>query len=159
MSKNRILNLIIIILLVTSFVLTYLLISSKKNCNANNNKYPEIYDHLNSLTINNFKEMVDNKDFIVYIGRPSCSDCNMFDEKFIPIINDKKYENKLFYLNVSSIHNNKKEWEDFKQKFGISGTPSFVYYSKGQIIDKIEWTAEHGINLEEVINWLEKTGN
>lgn len=46
--------------------------------------YPEIYDVLDSVTCENFDALVqEDRDIYVYIGRPSCGDCQNFEPELI----------------------------------------------------------------------------
>lgn len=67
-----------------------------KNENKISESYPKIYDYLDSITIDTFKNQIKNKDtFIVYVGRPTCSDCELLDDRLISNIEEdsslKKY--------------------------------------------------------------------
>lgn len=117
--------------------------------------YPEIYDILNSVTYDSFDKLIqEDKEVYVYIGRPSCGDCQDFEPELIQII--EKYEKKqqIVYFNVHSIRQNEKEWELFKEKYNVQYTPTIAKFKQGELVDKVEWTPEEGICVEDVESWI-----
>jgi thioredoxin-like negative regulator of GroEL len=86
MNKNKWINTCLSLLsLCLGIFLTLNLLQSKslsKQVTEAKSSYPKIYDELDSLTIDNFKERVDKgKELVVYVGRPTCGDCNEFEPK------------------------------------------------------------------------------
>lgn len=118
---------------------------------------PEIYQYLNSLTISNFEKKVSNKDdFTVYVGRPDCGDCQLFEPQFITIINDHNTD-KMWYINVKKIReDNLEEWNVFKKQYGFTQTPAIIHFSDGSIQDMIEWQDNKGLPLSDLKKWLVK---
>ena len=79
---------------------------------------PKIYDYLDSITIDTFKNKIKNKDtFIVYVGRPTCSDCELLDDRLISNIEEDSSLKKILYMNITIIHENKSKWNDFKSRY------------------------------------------
>ena len=119
--------------------------------------YSQVYLELNSLTYNTFKEKVKNKDrFYVYVGRPSCSDCNDFEDILIELLNKYDVIDNIYYLNRGNLRNNTYEWQEFKNKYNLMYTPSFAEFSEGKLKTKVQWTPEKGINKDEVESWIKK---
>lgn len=119
--------------------------------------YPDIYNYLNSLTVQKFKKMIDDKEnFLVYVGRPTCQDCSNFEPQIISIIKSQKMESQFYYLNVSKLKENESEWLNFKAKYEIIYTPTIAYISDGEVSSKVEWTPEKGMDIEKVKAWLEE---
>lgn len=117
--------------------------------------YPAIYDVLNSVTYENFDTLIQkDKDVYVYIGRPSCGDCQEFEPELIQVIQKYEKSRQIIYFNVHSIRQNDKEWQLFKEKYDIQYTPTIAKFKKGKLVDKVEWTPEEGINIEDVENWI-----
>ena len=84
-----------------------------KNENKISESYPKIYDYLDSITIDTFKNKIKNKDtFIVYVGRPTCSDCELLDDRLISNIEEDSSLKKILYMNITIIHENKSKWND-----------------------------------------------
>lgn len=117
--------------------------------------YPEIYDVLDSVTCENFDALVqEDRDIYVYIGRPSCGDCQSFEPELIRLIQKYPECEQMIYLNTHSIRQNEKTWELFKQKYRVSYTPTIAKFRKGELIAKVEWTPEEGISIEDVESWI-----
>ena len=103
-----------------------------KNINKNNEKkYSEIYDVINSISYMNFENFLTrekNNKVVVYIGRPSCADCNLFESGFINFINEYHLNDKIVYLNVSSIQKDSYGWKKFKEKYHVKYTPTIAVF-------------------------------
>lgn len=122
--------------------------------------YPEIYDVINSVTYEGFKEKIANSEnFYVYVGRPSCGDCSEFEPKFIQLLKEFNIEKEIVYLNVHGLKKNNQEWENFKESTSILYTPTIAKFENGKLADKFEWTPEKGISINKVHTWLEKNFN
>lgn len=118
--------------------------------------YPDIYNYLNSITVDTFKSKIENNEsFIIYLGRPTCSDCNLFEPSFIHFIKDSSYKQKILYLNVAQLQKDESSWEAFKHNYELKYTPTLAYYEDGKLSTKIEWTPEDGIKMSKVIQWLD----
>lgn len=117
--------------------------------------YPEIYDNLNSVTYDNFMDLINREeDTYFYIGRPSCGDCNDFEPVFIDLITERNMNKKIMYINVHSIRQNEEKWEEFKKIYNVQYTPTIAKFNSGKLVSKVEWTPENGINLEDVEVWI-----
>nr|WP_086330602.1 thioredoxin family protein [Enterococcus sp. 4G2_DIV0659]OTO08680.1 hypothetical protein A5880_001680 [Enterococcus sp. 4G2_DIV0659] len=115
----------------------------------------EIYNIINSLTVGTFKEKVVNQeDFIVYVGRPTCGDCNNFELDLIQLIQKYDMQDKLAYLNVAQLKKDKVAWKVFKSTYDIQYTPTLAKFEKGQLVNKVEWTPEKGISIQKVDSWI-----
>lgn len=102
--------------------------------------YPEIYDTLNSISYLNFNAfLADNKDqkLIVYVGRPTCSDCSVFEPVLIDFIKNSNLSNQVIYLNVAQTRKNEAEWEKFKTAHNIIYTPAIAIFEGGKFNTKI----------------------
>lgn len=132
-------------------------ISLNKNLAAVKNTYPEIYDVIDSLTINNFQNEVENgKEVLVYVGRPSCGDCNQFEPYLIKMIKSKKLGSSIKYMNVAKLKKNKNAWQNFTKKYGIQYTPTIAKFDNGKLVDKVNWTPENGTNLKKFDKFLDQ---
>lgn len=119
--------------------------------------YPEIYDVLDSVTYENFSQRIkEGTDVYVYIGRPSCGDCQGFEPELINTIKEKNLQDQLIYLNVHSIRENEEAWEAFKENYHIPYTPTIAMFQGGNLTNKVEWTPENGINMVDVEKWLDE---
>lgn len=76
--------------------------SLSKRLTVANGIYPKIYDVLASITIPNFKDQIDDrKNLVVYVGRPTCEDCNDFEPHLIKMIKSKNLSSTVKYVNVA----------------------------------------------------------
>lgn len=99
-----------------------------------------------------------NTDFILYIGREDCRDC----QKFYPIAKeyaDSNGNNGIFYFSIKEIRDktlteNALEediefYENIKKKFEINWVPSVYYVHNGKIITHFEYLSPEYYKLEE----------
>ena len=109
------------------------------------------------ITIDTFKNKIKNKDtFIVYVGRPTCSDCELLDDRLISNIEEDSSLKKILYMNITIIHENKSKWNDFKSTYNIKGTPAFISIKNGEIKSNYSWTKENGFDFEVFMEWIKK---
>lgn len=118
--------------------------------------YSDIYFELNSLTVENFKAKVAKGDkFYAYIGRPSCSDCNAFEPLFKRYITRYRLNDKIYFVNVHRLHQDKAAWAEFKQQYGLSGTPVLAAYGGGRQLNKLDLEDNGGkLTAEDLEKWL-----
>ncbi len=128
---------------------------SAENTKRLENTYSDIYFELNSLTVANFKAKVATGDtFYAYIGRPSCGDCNAFEPMFKRYIHNRKLQDKIYFINVHRLHQDKPAWTAFKQQYHLSGTPVLAKYSQGKLVNKLDFEDNGGISTEDLTQWL-----
>ncbi|MHB0879350.1 thioredoxin family protein [Paenibacillus sp. SEL1] len=126
-----------------------------KEIQASKSNYPEIYDHLNAVTFENFKSLIQqDQSVLVYVGRPSCGDCNRFEPNFNKMIEQYNLGSKITFLNVHKIHKNKSQWNKFKENYNIKYTPTIAEFRNGKLVDKIEWTPKRDLSTDAVKEWL-----
>ena len=96
-------------------------------------------------------------DFLLYIGRPDCPDC----ERFSPIIENHIAEHDysgVYYLNIKAFRdaanseNATKEeiefYDSLKNTFNIEWVPSVYHIQKGEILSKFEYLSTDYYALE-----------
>ncbi|EOL44568.1 thioredoxin family protein [Enterococcus caccae] len=131
------------------------LATQKEKLIAEQKKYPEIYDVLNSMTIENFEnEVSEKKELIVYVGRPTCQDCTEFEPKLIEMLKKYELQDKVEYLNVAQIRKDERDWENFKAKYHVEYTPAIVNFKEGKLVTMVNWTPEKGTEMEQFDNYL-----
>lgn len=115
-----------------------------------------IYKDLNSITVPSFKKMVAEKNnFIVYIGRPTCSDCNLFDPILINELKKEHMTTQVTFLNVAWERQKKwATWVQFKKNYGFEQTPALIHYRNGKVFSIIQWEQNNGISREALHLWL-----
>ena len=73
--------------------------SLSKRLTVANGIYPKIYDVLDSITVTNFENQIDDgKNLVVYVGRPTCGDCNDFEPHLIKMIKSKNLSSTVKYV-------------------------------------------------------------
>ncbi|WP_025718358.1 thioredoxin family protein [Paenibacillus sp. 1-18] len=126
-----------------------------KEIQASKSNYPEIYDRLNAVTFDGFKSLIQqDQSVFVYVGRPSCGDCNRFEPKFNKMIEQYHLGSKITFFNVHKIHEDKSQWNKFKADYNVKYTPTIAEFKQGKLVDKIEWTPERDLSTDAVKEWL-----
>lgn len=161
MKKGIKLGVLLFLMITTTFsgLKVYALKSDKSKIETNlkesQSEYPDIYNYLGSMTYSQFKNKVNNReDFYVYVGRPSCGDCNEFEPKFIELISKYQLGDNVVYLNVSELREDENAWELYKETYGMHYTPTLAKFSEGKLDKSVEWTPETGISISDVENFI-----
>lgn len=128
---------------------------SAENTKRLEDTYSDIYFELNSLTVANFEAKVASGDTVyAYIGRPSCGDCSAFEPMFKRYIQSHRLQDKIYFINVHRLHQDKTAWAAFKQQYKLSGTPVLAKYSKGRQINKLDFEDNGSLSAEDLEKWL-----
>lgn len=142
---------------VFSYSLSSKLQIASENIEVEKSNYPEIYDVLNSMTVDTFKQKVaDGETFNIYVGRPTCSDCTTFEPEFLEMLKEMRLERDVYYLNVAQLRKDEAEWENFKAKYDINYTPTLAVFNDGELSDIVNWTPENGTDKAEFEECLTK---
>lgn len=149
--------------LVSIVVILVVLVGLEKNKVLNATKKLEqqkselvIYEQLNTVAYKNLDDYISNNDSYIYVGRPTCGDCALFEPAFLNFLEDENLLSSVVYFNVSKIYEDKREWSKFKNKYNIQYTPTIVKIQGGKINSKVEWTPEKGISINRVNDWFKK---
>lgn len=118
--------------------------------------YPEIYDHIDSVSLQSFETEVKVGELLVYVGRPDCGDCIEFEPAFLSMVKERNLEQEIVYLNVSKLRKDEYKWENFKTEYKVMYTPTVAHFKDGELISKVEWTPEEGSVLLEFETWLDE---
>lgn len=151
---------IILSLLGTSLSINFYLYNINKKAKTEileaSKSTPSIYNYLNSITINNFEEKVlSEEEFYIYIGRPDCGDCMLFEPMFENVIEKYNLYDKIYYLNVKHFkETNSDQWKSFKNKYGFTQTPAIIHFKNAENISIIEWNEEKGLSENIFLDWL-----
>ena len=128
---------------------------SAENTQRYQNTYSDMYFELNSLTVTNFEQRVAaGETLYVYIGRPSCGDCNAFEPVLKRYLVKQGLHNKLWFVNVHRLYQDKTAWIAFKQRYGISGTPVLAKYSAGKLQNKWDFEDKGSLQKADLQEWL-----
>lgn len=116
------------------------------------------YDNLNSLTLETLENRLAKKDnLLIYISNSKCADCSFFSSTLNKEIKENQYlRNSLYLVDVTKLHDNKKEWLQFKQKYQFDQTPAFLLFKNGKIKSVIQWDENNGLSPSSFHDWLEK---
>ena len=105
-------------------LLSILLIIGYSICKINENKPVNL---INVSSEKLFVMLDEEKTFFLYIGRPSCPDC----EEYKPILEDvvlNKFE--VFYYNTDETREDK-EYEDLLERLGVDAVPMLIQIKNG----------------------------
>ncbi|MBO0431059.1 thioredoxin family protein [Enterococcus sp. DIV0660C] len=102
------------------------------------NQKEKNFNPLNSINSNQIQKLIDNTDTgYIYIGRPTCEECQEFLPKLRSVLIKKRQ--KVFYYNTD---NARKENQDKLVKelnnLNVKIVPTILYMKKGKIDEKLE---------------------
>ena len=130
---------------------------SAQNTEKLQKTYTDMYFELDSLTVDSFQAKVARGDtFYAYIGRPSCGDCQSFEPIFKRYIHEHRLNGKLYFVNVHFLQQDKVQWTAFKQQYQFKGTPTLAKYSRGKLVNKLDYEENDGITTQDIEKWLAK---
>lgn len=110
-------------------------------------------NNLINISVDSLNKKINNKEsFILLIMQKGCSHCESFDPKFNRVL--VSYGINSYYVDLRSISDN--EYESFKKIATIKGTPTVLFFDKGQesIVDRISGD----MNETFIVNKLYKKG-
>lgn len=116
----------------------------------------------------------NGEEFILYVGRDTCSYCNVFMPSLVTVNEQLEQETtertyKLYYLYTQSYKtaiNNKVDgaqetWDALKEDLGIEGTPSVIYFKDGENVymfkDYVDKEIKNNGTAEELEKAQEET--
>lgn len=119
---------------------------------------PERLKNISEIEYEELLKKLDiENDFLLYIGRPDCPDC----QNFVPLLKEYIDENEysgVYYLDIkkfrdaANIENaseqNIKFYDDLKNKFNIEWVPSMYHIKKDEIISKYEYLNKEYYELD-----------
>ncbi|MET1180507.1 thioredoxin family protein [Peribacillus simplex] len=82
------------------------------------------------------KYIKEKENFWVYIGRPTCDEC----DKFSPVLNEVLKENNIqvYYYNTDKEREeNEKEMVNQINKLGVKTVPTMINFKKGKVIKTV----------------------
>lgn len=100
-----------------------------------------------SLTYEEYKEKIDNKDsFLILLWQTGCAHCESFEPTLNNIISNFNLE--IYGLNLAEL--NEEQYAIVKNKTFIQGTPTMVYFEEGKNNTKMVGNRSE----EEVLKFL-----
>lgn len=116
-------------------------------CACSTKKAETTYDRITTIEEIQYEQLNEklnqNIDFLLYIGRPDCSDC----AEFYPYLEEYVQTNGkgIYYLNIKNFRDNAKKEEatqaevDFynnlQKELNFDWTPTLQHYRNGELID------------------------
>ena len=86
-------------------------------------------EYLKTLSYDELNQKLENKEsFILEVMRTGCTACEGFAPKLESVTND--YKVTVYQLNTSDLSD--EVWEEFKDKFSVSATPTIVFFTEGE---------------------------
>lgn len=86
-----------------------------------------------SITREELTEKISkNENIYVYIGRPTCPDCKVFEPKLENILN--KMNRNLLYYNTEVPASKKQEIRDYLSNYNVKTIPCILYIENGKTI-------------------------
>lgn len=158
-QKKRIFTVIIVILLALSIVANAILllmyIDKRREAQELRNVYAEEYFVFDSATVDSFKErVVSGDEFVVFISRPNCSSCQLISEDFMTLCGELGIERQVLFVNVVYLRRDNEAWASFKERYGLTGTPSFVRFADGEVVSALSWTEADGAPIHMIERWI-----
>ncbi|WP_239254519.1 thioredoxin family protein [Listeria ilorinensis] len=91
---------------------------------------------LNTIGTADFKQkMADKETGFVYVGRPSCEDCQAFQPILQKELTEQGYSGKLAYYNTDKAsEKNRDEMVDLLEGMSIDSVPTMVYLKDGKVV-------------------------
>ena len=84
--------------------------------------------HIKQINLDEFKEKIKNKDtFALFIGNEDCSHCVAYKPTLEKVL--KKYNIKIYHIDNNKL--SEKEYNELKSYVYISGTPTIIFFEKG----------------------------
>lgn len=119
---------------------------------------PDAYTYLDSITVDSFNNKKKSKEsFVVYVGRPDCPDCSIFEPVFKEFILENGLQYKIQYMNIRDYRAaDKDKWEAFKKENKFQQTPAILKIENGQVVSSIDWKDDEGLPINDVKSWLEE---
>lgn len=127
-----------------------------KACNGDIIKLA-ITDGVNRIEYNALEALMEEPlDFILYIGRDDCQDC----QKFAPLLEQYVADEAIgiFYLNIKEFRQqaitenasdeSKEFYEDLKERFSISWVPLLIHFRNGIQVSRYEFLSKEYYDLE-----------
>ncbi len=105
------------------------------------------------LTTIGTKEFSDKKDGFVYVGRPSCEDCQAFQPILKETLQEENWPEKMAYYNTDAAsEENRDKMISLLKGMDIDSVPTMVYLKDGKVASKFLGNESKA----DLKNWLEK---
>ncbi|MBC6314299.1 thioredoxin family protein [Listeria grandensis] len=95
--------------------------------------------------------LAEKKTGYVYIGRPTCPDCEPFRKKLVGAL--KETERQAFYYNTDKAREADKNYTAIIKEMGVRVVPTLIYYTRGLETDRYKGDLD---DQAQITTWLEK---
>lgn len=142
-----------------SLIISLLMISGCVDASINRIKKDIELSGVHEITYTELKEKLASDDlFILYIGRPDCSDC----KEFYPILTSYLEENEgtyLYYLNIQAFRDASRQesatqeeidfYKNIREELDFSWTPILKLVNKGETISEYTYLSEEYYKIKD----------
>ncbi|MBC1501761.1 thioredoxin family protein [Listeria weihenstephanensis] len=91
----------------------------------------------------------DKKTGYVYIGRPTCPDCEPFQKKLVKAL--EATDRQAFYYNTDKAREADKNYTAIIKRMGVRVVPTLIYYTRGLETDRYKGDLDDQAEMEA---WL-----
>lgn len=114
---------------------------------SSNTPVETTFDRVDTIVEIDYETLVEklenNVDFLLYIGRPDCSDCATFYPYLEEYVNNN--QKGIYYLNIQSMRDEARKedatqeeidfYENLQERLNFEWTPMLQHYQNGKVID------------------------
>ena len=110
------------------------------------------------------QKLEDNIDFLLYIGRPDCQDCQLFYPYLEEYVNQT--QQGIYYLNIQSFRDQTRDetasqeektfYENLKKNLGYEWTPTLQRYQNGKKVSDFQFLDMSYYEIEDESQQQEK---
>ena len=129
-------------------------------CQSSSSSIPEeiTYDRVEGIVEIDYDSLVEKLDspvdFILYIGRPDCGDCKLF-QPYLESYIEEHEGSGIYYLNIKTFRDaaqsedatleQKEFYDNLKDNLSFVWTPTLARYQNGEVVDSFEFLdADYG---------------
>ncbi|WP_149023763.1 thioredoxin family protein [Listeria riparia] len=87
----------------------------------------------------------------VYVGRPTCPDCDPFQKKLRKALEATKRQG--YYYNTDSARKADKNYTEIIKQMNVHVVPTLIYYTRGLETDRYKGDLDDTTQIKE---WLQK---
>ncbi|MGQ4558206.1 thioredoxin family protein [Levilactobacillus hammesii] len=119
MKRSSILLIVVLILVLGSGIFVY---------------HRKTADPLTKINTVQLSRIVTNKkETLVYIGRPNCPACEVFNSRLVTQMKNNIFRPKVYYYNTNANRNDKRFTSTLK-KLNITSVPDFLVIKNGKVV-------------------------
>ncbi|MBC2159344.1 thioredoxin family protein [Listeria booriae] len=93
----------------------------------------------------------DKKTGYVYVGRPSCPDCDPFQKKLRNAL--KETDRQGYYYNTDAARKADKNYTEIIKQMNVRVVPTLIYFTRGLETDRYKGDLD---DTTQIKDWLQK---